>query len=175
MKSVLAPLLTTTSLLFPLQVSAQTACFGRSYSPEHLAANPGQQVRDIRVKPRNHDAQMAGLPAGSLDIRIFFRDDPREFTAWPACFVDNGVVACAVDCDGGMVTPEFTDNGGLRLTTTYLRAETGEPLPGAEPEGGCGEPYSRSVADQGQAGQNIRTVFVLYPRADAECDWHAPW
>ena len=42
----ISPLIVLSVLLAATPTLAEvTGCFGRSYSPEHLAANPGQQVR----------------------------------------------------------------------------------------------------------------------------------
>ena len=141
-------------------------CFGRSYSSDHLAANPGQQVREIRAK--RHTDQ----PGGSefYDIRVLFRDDPREFSAATYCQDLGGKQACMVDCDGGVVYPTVAADGRLRLQTNYLRAETSEALPGQQiDDDGCAEPVTRSIADQNAQG-GIATVFLLQPRQLAECD-----
>lgn len=142
-------------------------CFGRSYSPEHLAANPGQQIREIRVK---RHAEQPGGPE-LYDLRVHFRDDPREFSAATYCQDEGGRTACMVECDGGIVYTGIDGDGRLRLRTNYLRAETSQALPGQPvDEGGCAEPFTRSIADQDAQG-DIATVFLLQPRKLAECDW----
>ena len=145
-------------------------CFGRSYSAEHLAAHAGQQVREIRAKRFTR-------PDGAVeyyDLRVHFRDDPREFSASTYCNDDGGRRVCMIECDGGMVYPTLAADGRLRLTTDYLRAETDEALPGQTVgEGECAEPVTRSIADQ-KGQQNIRTVFLLQPRRLADCSWPDP-
>ena len=167
----ISPLIVLSVLLAATPTLAEvTGCFGRSYSPEHLAANPGQQVRDIRAKRYTQ-------PDGAVeyyDIRVHFRDDPREFTAATYCEDEGGRRACMIECDGGVVYPTLAEDGRLRLTTGYLRAETNQPLPGQTvEEGDCAAPITRSIADQ-KGQQNVRTVFLLQPRKLAECDWRDP-
>ncbi len=145
-----------------------TGCFGRSYSPEHLAANPGQQVQEIRAKRYTE-------PGGYVeyyDLKVHFRDDPREFTASTYCQDIDSRRVCMIECDGGAVYPALTKDGRLQLSTDYLRAETSERLAGqAAEEGDCAEPFTRSIADQNAQGHGINTVFVLQPRKNAECGW----
>lgn len=141
-------------------------CFGRSYSAEHLAAHAGQQIREIRAK---RYTETAGGPE-FYELRVHFRDDPREFSAATYCEDHGGRQACMVECDGGVMYPAVAGDGRLRLQTNYLRAETSEALPGQQIEdGGCAEPVTRSIADQNAQG-DIATVFLLQPRKLAECD-----
>ena len=147
-----------------------SGCFGRSYSPEHLAANPGQQLREIRAKRYRQ-------PDGATeyyDLRVHFRDDPREFSAPTYCEKIGGQLTCMIECDGGTMRPSLTQDGNLRLSTDGLRAETDEALPGQVLEDGeCGGPVTRSIADQNAKGA-IATVFLLHPRKLAECSWQDP-
>lgn len=143
------------------------ACFGRTYDDAHLAAHPGQQVRDIRVR-------QSAAPHGQwsqYELRVRFRDDPRSFRVQPGCSQSAGGIQCIVECDGGVMWPVHTSDGGLRLSTGYLRAETGAHLPG---EGGCTDPVTRSMADQSADGSDRQTVFVLSPRDRRECAWNGP-
>ncbi|SIT03954.1 hypothetical protein SAMN05421772_113118 [Paracoccus saliphilus] len=142
-------------------------CFGRTYDLAHLKANPEQNARDIRAKLTT--IEETGVSA--IHMRILFRDDPREFTAYPACYMEDG--SCGIDCDGGHVKPELMEDGRLRLTTGHLRAETFETLPGDDDEGGCAGPVTRNIADgPGYSdGMDKPTVFILYPRDSRECGW----
>ena len=170
MRNVSTPLTIALLCVAGVAVAAEpTACFGRTYDAAHLAAHPAQQIRDIRVR----QIDSADATHVDYDLRVVFRDDPREFRVQPGCSDSDGQLHCVVDCDGGVVWPVHTADGGLRLTTDYLRAETGEHLPG---EGGCTDPVTRSVADQVSDGhavdsRNTRTVFVLHRRDRRECDW----
>lgn len=152
-----------------LPASAEvTGCFGRSYSSEHLAEHRGQQVQQIIAKRYTQ-------PDGYVeyyDLKVHFRDDPREFTASTYCQDMEGRRVCMIECDGGSVYPSITKDGGLRLSTDYLRAETDQALPGqTADEGGCTEPFTRSIADLNAQGSGINTVFLLQPRKPAECSW----
>lgn len=139
-------------------------CFGRTYDRAHLDANPRQNVRDIRAL-KAFDSDFQGI-----NMRIIFRDDPREFTAYTGCYMDEGRT-CGIDCDGGTMQWKISDNGDLRLTTTYLRAETNELLSGDDGEAGCAEPVTRSIADDTPGDERSPTVFILYPRDERECNW----
>ncbi len=144
-------------------------CYGRSYSAEHLAANPGQQVQQIRAKRYTEPGDAAEF----YDIRVHFRDDPREFTAATYCQSEGGRQVCIVECDGGRVYPVRGKDGKLSLSTEYLRAETDEALPGQTVgEGDCDGPVTRSIADQDAKGEGVQTVFVLQPRKSEECGWN---
>ncbi|MBK4215070.1 hypothetical protein JJJ17_03930 [Paracoccus caeni] len=148
-------------------------CFGRTYDAAHLAANPLQQVRDIRVLELPPDDSDPAYGVTNYDIRVLFRDDPREFNAAPGCLKgETDALRCIVECDGGVMFPERLADGRLKITTSYLRAETTE---GADGEGGCAEPVTRSIADNRPEGadeeQVHQTIFLLYPRDPRECKW----
>lgn len=161
------PIILAATLLAAPAGAEVLGCFGRSYSPEHLAANPGQQVREIRA--RRYVEQPGGPEF--YDIRVHFRDDPREFSAPTYCSAESGQQTCMIECDGGVVHPSIGADGRLRLRTDYLRAETSEALPGERIEdGACGEPITRSIADQNAQG-GVATTFLLQPRKLAECSW----
>lgn len=171
-QKLIAPaVLLSAALVTALPASAEViGCFGRSYSPEHMAANPAQRVREIRAKVQKAATGDAAMPYHSIDIRVHFRDDAREFVAWAGCYPDNGVVKCGMDCDAGTITPEFGKDGRLRLTTSLLNAEFISPNPG----GGCDDLVTRDITDgTGEKGQ--LTVFLLQPRVMAECNWNDPW
>lgn len=145
-----------------------TGCFGRSYSPEHLASHPAQQVQEIRAKRYVEE----GGAVEYYDLKVHFRDDPREFTASTYCQDIDSRRVCMIECDGGAVYPALSKDGRLQLSTDYLRAETSEQLAGqSAPEGDCAAPFTRSIADQNAQGDGIDTVFVLQPRKNAECNW----
>ena len=159
-------LITTAAALLPLPVMAQAACFARTYSAEHLQANPGQQVSQIRAL---HVPSAGDMPE-SYDMRLLFRDDSREFSATPFCDDIDGETNCMIECDGGIIRPAMDEAGSLRLSTDYLRAETSAPT-ALESEGGCVEPVVRSIADLAPSGASIETVFILHPQEPGVCDW----
>ncbi|TKW66137.1 MAG: hypothetical protein DI616_11655 [Paracoccus denitrificans] len=167
-RTALAVTITTALISASFAQETTKGCFARSYPAQHMAAHPGQQVKEIRV--RQYDR--VGGADEYFDIRVRFRDDPREFSAPTYCHDMDGRRACMIECDGGVIYPAQTSDGGLRLTTSYLRADTSEALPGQSVgDGECAGPVTRSIADQDARGQGIETVFVLQPRQIAECDW----
>lgn len=163
MKQILITLALIAGASAPAAADEVMACFGRNYDNKHLAANPRQQVKSIR-------ARLIDLSQGvrGYDMRITFRNDPREFSISTACQREKGRSVCAVDCDGGVMTPSMTKDGRLQLVTSYLRAEISSA---AADYGGCAAPVTRDIADKGASGQGARTTFLLYPRNNGECAW----
>lgn len=155
--------------LIPVTVSAQdlvgAGCFGRTYDRHHLEQNSHQNVREIIATMSQSSDEST-----SLRMRVFFRDDPREYSADSGCFY-NGDGRCFIDCDGGTITPTLTESGEMRLETLGLRAETDEALAGEENEEGCADPITRNIADNTPSDSEEPTVFILYPRDERECAW----
>ena len=146
---------------------AREACYGRSYTPEHLSANPAQQVADMRavfhVPPK--------VDAVTLDIRVRFRDDPREFFAYLACWDEGEAMSCVSDdCEAGGLISRLGQDGRLRLSTPGLLADPVEGI--ARDDGSCDKPGRRDIADRVPGGP---TTFLLNARDSRECDWKAPW
>ena len=140
-----------------------TACYARTYDAAHMAAHPGQQVREIRARalPNLDTAQT------DYDIRVRLRDDTREFRIQSGCGVATGELECIVECDGGVMRPSQQRNGSLRIETPYLRAEAGAGSTGEA--AGCALPATRNIADQAADGSGVDTVFVLHPRDRSAC------
>ncbi|MDO5604451.1 MAG: hypothetical protein Q4G25_04730 [Paracoccus sp. (in: a-proteobacteria)] len=167
------PKLTIIALVALLASPAQAAdealnCFGRSYSPEHLAANPGQQVRMIEARAMWMSGYTGPKRITGYEIRVQFRDDPRAFSASAACWPRaDGRLDCASDCDSGSFVPEIGADGRLRLHVGYLMAETDELLPGERISNGCMQSLTRDISDKGPGN----TTFMLYPRDLRECRW----
>lgn len=131
--------------------------------PIILAANPGQQVREIRA--RRYAEQSCGPEFHDIS------DDPREFVASAHCCAESGQQGCMIECDGGIIHPSVDADGQPRLRTAYMRTETSETSPGERIESGAGrEPVTRSIADQNTQG-DVATTFLLHPRKLAECRW----
>lgn len=127
-----------TSLIGLLPVMAiadgpATGCYERSYSREHLAANPAQVVAKMRmlvyVDDRYNEtlAQLEvqttnqGHVAGTAAANQTFR---QALT----CFEDG---LCAVECDGGSFQIVRQDKDGLSFRTRYLRVGQGQACAGA--------------------------------------------
>lgn len=143
--------------------SEPTACYALIYDAAHLAAHPGQQVREIRARavPNLDTAQT------DYDIRVRFRDDAREFRIQPNCGVATGELECIVECDGGVMRPSQQRNGSLRIETRYLRSETGTHPAGEAT--GCALPVTRNIVDQATGASGVDTVFLLQPRDRIVC------
>lgn len=168
----LLPILTMVSTLLTAApaMAETTGCFGRSYAPEHLAANPGQQVREMRARLRKDPNGDPAAKINILDIRLQLRDDSREFTIPLNCHAEAGGLRCSSDdCEAGHARPEFTGNGTLRLKSDYLNAD---PVNAPDDDGSCDRPQRRAVNDLGADGRTqVPTTFVLYARDARECRW----
>ncbi|MDO5642251.1 MAG: hypothetical protein Q4G26_07690 [Paracoccus sp. (in: a-proteobacteria)] len=150
--------------ILPHPGSAETfACYRRSYSAEHLARNPQQQVREIRATYYLEHGQPL------YNIRVLFRDDVRAFDAFTYCEEASGGLLCMIECDGGLVHVTREGDGPLRLMTDYLRAETSETMAYDNSRGGCSDLVTRAINDLDAQGALKRTTFLLTPRRDEEC------
>lgn len=136
------------------------ACFGRAYTAEHLAENPGQRVVEMQIVM---DAGFAGERDDHVGpsmvettLRATTRDRYGEIFAntavcpWNA---DAGIYECGIECDGGMFEVALADDGTALLTNTNW---------GFILYGGCGEDIEadrevRIPADEDHA------AFRLYP------------
>ncbi len=143
--------------------SEPKACYARTYDAAHLAAHPGEQVREIRA----HAVPNLDTAQTDYVIRVRFRDDAREFRIQPNCGVATGKLECIVECDGGVMRPSQQRNCSLRIETRHLRAEAGTDST-AEATG-CAPPVTRNIADQAADGSGVDTVFVLQPRDRRAC------
>ncbi|WP_148043715.1 hypothetical protein [Paracoccus methylarcula] len=144
-------------------------CFGKTFDTQHMQAHPLQTVRDIRARMLILRDDRSDEPSYGYDIRVLFRDDPREFRSLPGCWESSDGLTCQVDCDGGSVKPRMTGDGRLKLTIYHLRTETTERLP--DDEGGCTGPVTRNIVNETDPEGNAESVFVLFPRDNRECLW----
>lgn len=146
-----APVLAATGAI------AAEGCFHRTYSAEHLLANPKQDVRSISVRLYRDGDLFA-------ETRVRFRVSDKEWHQGLLCYRKKGygrfkdaTMMCAAECDGGVFV--VRPRGKSILVTTEGGWIVGE--------GGCGEPDTkiRRVMDRGAA----TTTFKLDPAAAERC------
>ena len=161
--AICASTLALIGLTSPAAATEPTACYAHTYDATHLAAHPGQQVREIRARaaPNLDTAQT------DYDIHVRFPDDAREFRIQTNCGVATGELECIVECDGGVMRPSQQRNGSLRIEARYLRAEAGENSIGKTT--GSALPVTSNIADQTTNGNDVDTEFVLQPRDRNVC------
>ncbi|MEZ5666289.1 MAG: hypothetical protein R3F55_02430 [Alphaproteobacteria bacterium] len=144
----------------------ELACYGRAYTPEHLAAHPGQRVAEIQVlldggidtDPPQGDA----TATVGATVRATIRDRFGEFFAnFAICHWDaaGGHYECGIECDGGRFRIEAADDSTLMLRNPYG---------GFVLYGGCG--------DDAEEGREVfidadaeHAAFRLYPLPAAAC------
>lgn len=86
-------------------------CYGRSYSTEHLDRHRGQQVIDIAVSHFPNRQELLGMdspfqpypdtPRLVLRLDVWLRGQDRSWQDHAICAADNGILKCAIECDGG--------------------------------------------------------------------------
>lgn len=171
MLKTLAPAAVAILGLSALQAQAQlahdtTACYGRAYSMEHLAAHPGQSVIEMLVVLDNRSYGAEPEPNGRISagatIRAMVRGRYGEFFAnsgycqWDAAA---GQYDCGIDCDGGQFDVALDADGSAML----LNGHGGFVL-----YGGCG--------DETDPGSEVwipadaeHAAFKLYPLPAEAC------
>ncbi|MDA9865097.1 hypothetical protein N9C96_00295 [bacterium] len=104
-------------------VMAEAACFARTYTDDHLAKNPAQVVRHIRML-LSEDPRYDGIP---MDATMANQGHVagteaagRTLTQGLFCLQDSDALRCGVDCDGGMITVTRQDAEVLEFETDYL-------------------------------------------------------
>lgn len=141
---------------------AQQSCFTRVYSPEHLAKNPNQSVREMQVVFEGL-AEGPGTLGTSADVAVWFRDDHRRWTAGFYCPPEaEGGTLCAIDCDGGAFRARWKGADTILLTTEW----------GFNVGAGCGDgedEETRVVKDEGAE----RTTYLLRraPMSACPAEW----
>lgn len=162
MKHVIASIVLMIASSASLWADDAPACFGVSFSDDHMAANPHQYLRDISVRMTTANG------VEGYDLRMQFRGIIREITATAMCFESERGYVCAIECEGGIVIPSM-DDGRLRLEIDYRRAET-SPLEG-EDVAECMNETTPITADDDDAGLDLPATFFLDPRDPRDCHW----
>lgn len=160
-KAIMKRLLPLVFLVLPALPAAAgiAGCYGRSYSESHLASQPGQQIRSLRLElSRDHSA-------GSYLLRgeAIFRDDTRPHLLYGYCSTRGGDLVCVGDCDNGVARFRPDASGRLRMVSSFYFAESGASH-------GCHAPHSRNIVDR-RASAPVETVFLLNTRGRADCDF----
>lgn len=108
-----------------------SGCYVRGYSDEHLARNPAQVVRQIRLRIFRQDggdtaATMRVLTSDQGHVAQWGQGG-QVFDQFLICWSEDGRDLCAVECDGGLMEIVRQDGRGLTFRTRYLMVgETGE-------------------------------------------------
>lgn len=154
---------------------SEGGCFERTYSDEHLAANPNQQVQSLFVR-LFQETYTQDDETGIFDWVegwAVFRDEPdHPYAIIPGpCYIDeSGLPTCGVDCDGGWMRVRRSTSrpGSLVLEVPWIRVSRplapGEP---AEYEEDYEMGKSRDLADLREAGDDLMkpTLFRVDPVA----------
>lgn len=156
------PLLAALAIAMPLQ--AQSAppqgCYERDYSASHLASQPKQVVDNIAIRfvPRRGELTMdlLVLTANQGHVRQSGHGG-QVFEQILYCskgMLTDGIWACGVECDGGVMEITRDDGKILEFRTKYLLVgETDE----------CGGPVDL-VETQG-----VSVTYRLQRVADSQC------
>ncbi|WGW03841.1 hypothetical protein [Tropicibacter oceani] len=135
-------------------------CYERAYTAEHLASQPAQVVREIRLWVGDWTTEVAR--AGKLEViaanqgRARASDQHgRVLTQTLYCGNEAGEATCLAECDGGSLEVRKQDSAGMTFRTRYLMV--GEV-------GGCGG--SLDLAEV--PGQWVS--YKLFRVPDARCD-----
>jgi len=101
------------------------ACYGRAYSADHMAANPGQSIVEMQIIM---DAGFSGEPSDhqgpsmvETTVRAMTRDRFGEFfvnTGVCPWIADQALYECQIECDGGIFRVVLADDGTASLTNT---------------------------------------------------------
>lgn len=135
-------------------------CFQRQYSDAHLAGQPDQIVRDMKLMIMD----AAGYDEVWADLTVLFTNQGRvrgtrtagaELTQTLGCYPgESGMGACSVDCDGGYF--EVTRDTGDSITIKTYGLTIG-------PSDSCGG-YEHLSEIHGQP-----TSYKLYKVDDLTC------
>ena len=114
--------------MIPLMAHADgpdVGCYDRTYSPEHLAANPAQVVAKMRlliyVEP-TYGETMAAMEVQMANQGHVAKTDVAGQTLRQGliCYTGASGDICAVECDGGSMVVTRQDKSGLTFRTSYL-------------------------------------------------------
>lgn len=130
--------------------AVHAACYQRTYTAEHLAKNPDQTVRKLRIAlPESIEGPGAAW--------AWFRDSGKEYSMPLWCFAPpagspKGARTCGVECDGGTFLLKPRDAKSVLLTTTF----------GFLVSGGCGaeDEDTRWIKDEGKPSTTFRLNTV---------------
>jgi hypothetical protein len=124
-------------LVLAVPASAQgmpQGCWARDYDAAHLAANPGQVVRSMRLD-FGRDPDLG--PVARLEVVLADQGHAGRAGlggAWMAqglmCFEDAGRATCVVECDGGSFEVVAQADGRIDIRTRYLLVGTDDDCGG---------------------------------------------
>jgi len=166
----------------PARVPGPEACFTRSYDPAHLARNPGQGVRALRLW--FYDAVRGDPTTRSVIVEAVMADQGQAradgvggMTLRQSAFcTDEGGGTCFVECDGGSFVATPRPGGGLDLVTDHFAIGEQEHCGGHSSLSEGGRTVYRLDAAAAQACADLAHVHPLpepgcygavYPQGDA--------
>lgn len=121
------------TLATPAATEPTFGCYERVYSDQHLAGQPDQVVRELRLYLTSSESEnmqwTAGMEVISANQGHAARDGlgAQRFTQFLICWEDDGRRGCSVECDGGSLMITKDDANGLTFRTDYLMVgDTGE-------------------------------------------------
>ena len=134
-----------------------TRCFARDYSDDHLARNPAQVVRAMRLlvpaDPVREGIRLSATLADQGHVAgtaMAGRTIPQGLF----CLGGTDPLTCGVDCDGGVVTLDVRADGALHLRAEYLKVGDAET---------CGGTVSLLETE------GVPVIYRLLPADPAEC------
>ncbi|UYV39057.1 hypothetical protein N4R57_08615 [Rhodobacteraceae bacterium D3-12] len=105
---------------------ASNSCYARSYSADHLAKHPKQQVTAIRIDhfprvsgPFGKDGQPLIYPKAPeivVNLSVTLRGNSEAYGATGFCWPDGKGMSCGLECDGGRFN--LVDKSGTKLLIT---------------------------------------------------------
>jgi hypothetical protein len=164
------------------QVPGPDACFVRSYDDAHLARNPGQGVRALRLW--FHDAMRGDPETRSVIVEAVMADQGQAradgvggMTLRQTAFcTDEGGGTCFVECDGGGFATAARSGGGLDIVTDRFAIGEVESCGGSTDLSEGGRTVYRLDAAPPVACADLAHVHplpdpgcygVVYPQGDA--------
>lgn len=112
------------------RVAGGEPCYARTYTPEHLKAHPEQRVTDIELDmaKTNPDGKPITEESIELGFGLKVKDKEGWYTNSAICKSDGARMQCFLEGDGGSLTLEAAENGGVKVST----GEYGIAIEGAE-------------------------------------------
>ncbi|QDC10216.1 hypothetical protein FHY55_13585 [Oceanicola sp. D3] len=149
-------------------------CWARDYSAEHLASQPEQTVEKLRItfRPWEHGGNVAEIratmadnaytrvhgTAGKTYSNVLFCSPHEARSGWPG-WMEDGVMTCQGECDGGFFQVVSLEPGALTIRTEGVAVSDGT---------GCG---STLVADvtPGDGSRYVLTDYLLESAPPGVC------
>ena len=120
------------------QQGPEPGCYERQYSAAHLAQNPDQVVKSIRMRIYDDTHYGTKERYANLDVQFANQGHVRRAGLGAPrlgqsliCFGDADGAGCSVECDGGWFTVTRSTPESLTIETEYLMVGDTEGCGGA--------------------------------------------